>query len=408
VVVVCGGGASGVVCAIALARVKKRVLVLEKSHRVGRKILVSGNGRCNIANRDFSIERFYSNSLDALKKMLKDFGYRDVERFFNSLGIELVTESGGKVYPMGFNASGVLELLLFEMERVGVSIEYETRVVSIRAFGSRFIVEIEKGGVKTDIEAEKVVVATGSMAMPKVGGCGDGIELAKSLGHKIHTPLPALVQLVSDSGWISHLAGLKIDTSLSLLSNGQKITERRGDTLFTKYGVSGLAVLDISRDVSISLKRGERVSLSIDTFPNMDRDRLIGFLLRRVDRERGLPLELWLKGVMDRKLAKIIKMKSPKVYREIDLNRKKVSQIAYILKNLKLEIKRTRGFEYAEVAIGGVGIDEINPKTFESKKIKGIFIIGELLDVTGDRGGFNLHFAWMSGLKCARAIAGLC
>lgn len=401
-VLICGAGASGTLLAILLARAGVAVTILERRADLAKKLLVSGNGKCNISNRHISPKRYHSNSKDAIHKILAGFGADEVIKLFKTLALEITEETQGRLYPSSFSAKSLIGLLKFELEMLKVKIEFDTEVKKIEKKGSKFFVET----TKDFFEGYYLVLATGSEAMPKVGGSATGLELAKRLKHKIIKPLPSLVPFESDKRWPKLLAGLKIDARVKAISNNKKeLSSKRGDLLFTKYGLSGLAILDLSATLSLVLESGDKVYVAVDIFPDLSTDKLKTLLKSRIKKSRAMPIPLWLGGLVHPNLAKVLSKEfGLEMKNEADLNQRVVSNLAYDLKNLKIPIKKSRGFEWAEVALGGVSLEEINVKTLESKLHKNLYFAGEILDVCGDRGGFNLHFAWVSAIKVSREI----
>jgi predicted Rossmann fold flavoprotein len=389
-----GAGASGLLTSIVVARRGHKVLLIEQSRRVAKKILASGNGRCNITNIDITPQHYHCDNPPFIKKILEGYGTESVISIFKSIGLELVEGSGGKLFPMSMQSSSVVDILLYEVERLGVEILYECRVESITKESGIFAVGTTRG----EFSSTHLLLSTGSMASPKLGGGSSGIDMAKSLGHTIIPPLPSLVQLCSDEEWVNRASGVKIDASVKLYTNSQYTTQKRGDILFTNYGISGLAILDISRDVSIALSNYAYCDLIIDILPDFTKEQLINLL--QDDTEIDRPVDIWLQGILNKKLIPIIISQSKtRAKTTKELNKRELIKLSYTIKNLKLSISKTRGFESAEVAIGGVDTREIDPETMESKIIKNLYFAGEILDVDGDRGGFNFHFAWVCSMR---------
>ena len=393
-VVVVGGGASGLLASILISRGGKEVLLLEKNSRVGKKILVSGNGKCNIGNISPKPKNYYSSNPNFIDKALENYGAKEIIDIFKTIGIEIIEGSNGKLFPLSLQASSVVDILEYEAKRLGVEIICDCEVSDISKKDNIFTI---KSTIK-DILAETVILTSGSQAYPKLGGSSRGLDIATSLGHNIVTPLPSLVQLSSDETWVKEVSGVKINSTVSLYANNQYITQKSGDVLFTKYGVSGLAILDISRDISIELSNHSYCHIEVDLMPKFSKERLAKLLLSTIDKDREI--EIWLMGFINKKLAKVILRESKcRAKYTSELNRKEISKIVYNIKNLHIPISDTRGFNGAEVAIGGVDTVDINPKTMESKIVKDLYFTGEILDVDGDRGGYNFYFAWLGAIK---------
>jgi len=394
--IIIGSGAAGLVAAICSARAGEQVLLLEQNNKIGKKILVSGNGKCNIDNKYIALHRFHSQNPDFVEAVLKNHDFPIVEKFFTSIGLELVEGKEGKMFPMSLQASSVVELLEYEAKRVGVEIVCDCTVIGIDKKEHGFTVETSQGR-KT---CEKLVIASGSPAAPQLGGSNAGYAFATKMGHSLIPRHPSLVQLCSEETWVKGCAGVKVAGVAKLYANGEYITEKKGDILFTNYGISGLAILDLSREVSTCLANFDYCELSLDLMSELSKEKLTNLLLGRVQENSEKPLNLWLQGVLNKKLIPIILEQSKcKVRTEDALNRKEINKLVHAIKNLKLSISDTKGFKGAEVATGGIDTSEVNAQTMESKLVPNLFFAGEILDVDGDRGGFNFHFAWVSGMR---------
>ncbi len=394
--IVVGAGAAGLIASITAARAGHKVTLLEQNSKIGKKILVSGNGKCNIDNRYINPSRFHGQDPDFIEKVLEGYGVDVVEKFFTSIGLELTEGKEGKMFPMSLQASSVVELLEYEAKRVGVQIVCDCAVTSISKENQTFTLETTQG-TKT---CTKLLLASGSAAAPQLGGSNSGYAFATKMGHSLIPRHPSLVQLCSDESWVKACAGVKVAGVAQLYANGEYITEKKGDLLFTNYGISGLAILDLSREVSTRLANFDYCELNLDLMPELSKEKLTNLLLNRIEKENAKPLTLWLQGVLNKKLIHIIIEQSKcKAKTEGELNRKEVGKLVYTIKNLKLSINDTKGFKGAEVATGGINTIEVDPQTMESKLVFNLYFAGEILDVDGDRGGFNFHFAWVSGLR---------
>jgi len=394
--IIIGAGAAGLCAAIVLARAGQSVTLLEQNNKIGKKILVSGNGKCNINNKYISPNRFHGQNPNFIEEVLKGYDFKVVEKFFTSIGLELIEGKEGKMFPMSLQASSVVELLEHEAKRVGIEILCDCEVTGIDKVDALFTIETSQG-TKT---CTQLVMASGSPAAPHLGGSNAGYAFATKMGHSLVPRQPSLVQLCSEETWVKGCAGVKVTGLAKLYANGEYITEKKGDLLFTNYGISGLAILDLSREVSTRLANFDYCELSLDLMPQMSKEKLTNLLLARVKQNSEKPLGLWLQGVLNKKLIAIILEQSKcKVRTEDALNRKEINKLVHTIKNLKLTISDTKGFKGAEVATGGINTTEVNAQTMESKLVPNLFFVGEILDVDGDRGGFNFHFAWVTGLK---------
>lgn len=397
--IIIGAGASGLIASIIAARSGIQITLLEQNSKIGKKILVSGNGKCNIDNKYINLNRFYSQNPGFIEKVLDGYDFEMIEKFFTSIGLELIEGKEGKMFPLSLQASSVVELLEYEAKDLGVHIICDCTVTSISKEDNTFTLETSQG---TKL-CEKLLITSGSPAAPQLGGSNSGYAFATKMGHTLIPRHPSLVQLCSEESWVKGCAGVKVAGVAKLYANGEYITEKKGDLLFTKYGISGLAILDLSREVSTRLANFDYCELSLDLMPEFSKEKLTNLLLNRIQSESKKPIELWLQGVVNKKLVPIIiEQSKSKVKAENELNRKEINKLVHSIKNLKLSINDTKGFEGAEVSTGGIDTREINPKTMESNIVKNLFFAGEILDVDGDRGGFNFHFAWVSGLRAGR------
>jgi len=392
--VVIGGGASGLLASILISRKNIKVTILEKSNKIGRKILASGNGKCNIGNINPISSFYHSTNSQFIEEVLKGYGAKEIINIFKTIGIEIIEGKDGKLFPLSLQASSVLDILEYEAKKLGVEIISNCNIKEILKDNHKFIIKTDKNS----IVATKVLLASGSPASPQLGGSYSGLDIASSFGHNIITPLPSLVQLSSTEEFLKDISGVKIYSVVKLYANNNYITQKEGDVLFTNYGISGLAILDISRYVSLELANYSYCELSIDLIPNYTKEVLLKMFLSHINNNKLI--DIWLNGFINKKLIPIILEQSKcKIKESKNLNRKEILKIIYIIKNFKLSISDTRGFKGAEVAMGGVDTKEVNPITMESNLVKNLYLAGEILDIDGDRGGFNFHFAWVSAIR---------
>jgi len=399
--IIIGAGAAGLCAAIVSARAGRQVLLLEQNGKAGKKILVSGNGKCNIGNRYISTQRFHSQNPGFIEKVLESYAFEQVKDFFRSIGLELIEEKEGKMFPMSLQASSVIDLLEYEAKRAGVEILCNCKVKRIEKEADGFVLDTTQGSK----HSSKLLITSGSPAAPQLGGNDSGYVFATAMGHTLIPRYPSLVQLCSEETWVKTCAGVKIAGVARLYANGEYITEKEGDLLFTNYGISGLAILDLSREVSIRLASFDYCELSLDLMPKLSKEKLTNLLLSRIGKGSEKHIELWLQGILNKKLIRIIMEQSKCRSRvESDLNRKEINKLVHSIKNLKLSINDTKGFKGAEVSTGGIDTAEVDPQTMESKCVPSLYFAGEVLDVDGDRGGFNFHWAWVTGLRAGEAI----
>lgn len=393
---VIGGGASGLVAAVAAARNGADVTIYEKMNRVGKKILATGNGRCNYTNMNMSISRYHGKNIRLAENVLDFFDLDKTLNFFEELGIAPRVGELGKVYPGSLQASSVLDVLRFETERLGVEEVTDFEVIELRKIKGKFSI-IGRDAV---YQADKVILATGGKAGPQFGSDGKGYGLAKSFGHKIIETFPALVQLKLKGRYFKRIAGIRFDGAVKGFSGKNFIREDEGEILFTDYGISGPPVLQISRKVIEELNNGESVFVYVDMFPQRSKAELYELLSGRFGKIGYKSVEDGLIGFINKKLIPVVLAEAN--FEDTGkkcggLNKKEIYRIIDILKEWKFEVSGHNTWQQAQSTAGGVDMSEVNPKTLESAKVKGLYLSGEILDVDGDCGGFNLQWAWSSG-----------
>jgi len=383
-IAILGAGASGLLSSILLSQKGFHVTIFEKNNKVGKKLLATGNGRCNVTNYNISLKNFYSNSnISLIEKNITNFSYEDCKTLFNKLGIEFKVVASGRAYPLSLTSSSIVDILEYEALKSGVKIELNHEITDIKYQNKKFT-------LNKNLHFDKLIIATGSIAMPKLGSSESGYQFAKQFRHKLIKPVASLVQLVSSNKHLEVVSGVKIEAM---------IDNQRGDFLFTKYGVSGSLILDLSKKISKQLQTQKTVKMSVDTMPDFSFDTLVKMLTKRLENLQDKELNLWLDGIMNKKLAKYIMLNSniPSHIKYAKfLSQKEIINIVKTIKNLQFTITDTKGFETCEVCAGGVELTQIDLETMESKNQKDLYFIGEVLDVDGDCGGYNLHWAWSS------------
>ncbi len=393
-IAIIGAGASGLVAAITAASRGSKVTIYEKSAKIGKKIHASGNGRCNITNADITLENYHGKHPHFAKEIIKF----DAKKFFNDLGLQLRFGNGTRLYPYSHQASIVVDFLGYECKRLGVEFVKECEIERIEKENEHFVLHYHDRRFLHDA----LMIATGSAAMPNLGSSESGYHFAKSFGHTVEKPFAALVQLTSDDTVFTKASGVKMEADMEIFVDNQAKMGVRGDLLFTSYGLSGSAILDLSRTASRATMRKQDVFIMIDLLPDFSQQALKTLLQKQLPLK--LPLYLWLNGIIPKKLIEPI-MIAAKLDTNKPLNSKTINTLSYTLKNLKVSITGTRGAKGAEIMAGGVSTQEINPKTMESKLVKGLFFAGEVVDIDGDCGGYNLHWAWASGYKAGCGLS---
>lgn len=396
-IIVIGGGAAGLTAAIAAARNRAQVTILEQLNRVGKKILATGNGRCNLTNIHTGIQYYHGKNPKFIHGAFGQFDVQQTMDFFEYLGIHCKVEGGGKVYPASDQATSVLEVLRYELQRLGVKERCEAEVVAVEAAGSGFIVTLKDGEI---LKANKVIVATGGMASPQLGSNGSGYHLLKSLGHHLISPSPALVQLKLKSPFLKQLKGVKFIGQATLGTGERVIRTEDGEILFTDYGISGPPILQLSRMAVQALNQNNHPWLRLDLFPQFSPDQLMELIQLRLAYQPEKPLDFSFVGLLNKRLIPVLLKTAeinPITMSARALKPHDLSRILSLLKGWTFDIIGSQPWSHAQVTAGGMDVGQVNPKTMESRLVKGLYLAGELLDIDGDCGGFNLQWAWSSG-----------
>ena len=392
-IAVIGGGASGLIAAITARKAGKKVTILERKERILKKVLVTGNGRCNLTNARASISNYFGKNILLIENILNNFTPQNVMNFFYELGVICNEEERGKVYPLSGQASSVVDALRFEAEKLGIKIETEFYVRKIEKDGFKFKIFSEG---KRKIEANRVILSTGGQSYPELGSNGSGFQLAKDFGHSITKLSPAIVQLKTEKYQVKGLQGIKADTSVTAYGDNKKICTYNGELLFTDYGISGNVVFNISFVMPLY----KNVEFEIDFMKKFDYNELYELLRKRKKIMAHLTMENYFNGMINKKLGQFLSKMSgiEKLSKPVkDLNDNEIKKLCTSLKKYRINILETTGFKNAQVTAGGISLDEVNTDTLESKIIKGLYFSGEVLDVYGECGGFNLQWAWASG-----------
>lgn len=403
-IAVIGGGASGLSCAIELLRNVKnndnvRVTLIEKLPRVGKKLLVTGNGRCNLTNMN-AAEYGYRGDTEFAEFALKTLTPEKNIEFFNSLGLYTRTEDEGRVYPLSNQASSVLDALRFECNRLGVEALCDYRAVHLKTIDNGVTQKIV---VNNRDRFDYVVVACGGKAAKVHGTDGDAYELLKMMGHKITPIAPALVSLNCDD-FTKALKGVRSICKMDLIIDGEKALENYGEVQFTDYGLSGIPIMQLSRYVSMS--PSNNIYINLDVTPDFTEDEISGYLFDRREFGTGL-CENVLIGLMNKQLC-ITLLKECGIApngKIFEMSDDEIIKLSKLCKCWKIKIKNSRSFDYAQVTAGGADCSQFNPETMESKLVNNLFCCGEALDIDGDCGGYNLQWAWSSGRLAGRTIA---
>lgn len=391
-IIIIGAGASGIVTAINTKNENNKVILLEKNDRIGKKLLATGNGRCNYTNMNLT-EKNYS-SPDFVKRTLEEFTNEDLINYFKILGLES-TRDGERVYPISLKANSVLNILIYWLEKKGIEIKTNTQVKEIKKKKKGYEVITNEETLKADV----VVAAFGGKAMPASGSDGVSFEILKKMGIRVTDLKPALTQLKLDSKYLKHLSGTKVLGLARLLKDEKLVDESEGEILFTNYGISGPPILDMSVNIS------DNNIIEVPLINNLNEDS-IDMLYNRYYMFPDFSLEEFLLGIVDKKFIHYI-VDSLNMDKNIAMNMIPVGdfeKIVGLLLKSRFRVIGNTGFKNAQVTRGGVSLDEVNPENYESKKFKGLYIIGEALDIDGDCGGYNLHFAFGCGYRLGKIL----
>lgn len=393
-IIIIGAGASGLTAAYFAAKNQAKVTILEHTSKAGKKILVTGNGKCNLTNMVQTPEDYRGKEPEFGYELLKYFSVEDTLSYMEELGIA-TKEKRGYVYPRSETAVTVRQKLLQKCLALGVNIVYDVKADEIKKEKGKFFVTTNQGSY----EGDACILATGSQAAPKTGSDGSGYILAKSLGLKIVKPLPALVQLCAEDKICKEASGVRCEVMADLYIQGEHKISNQGELQITEYGLSGIIMMQISRYAVEALERRKQVQIGLDFFPEMTESELAKKLYQYMTQAKEETLLEVLEGFLNYKLAfgLLCQMGIGKKKRAKDADGSFAGDMAHFLKNYMVEINGYRGFEQAQVCQGGVDTSQIQQDTMEVKEMKGLYVVGELLDVDGNCGGYNLQFAWGSG-----------
>ena len=401
-VLVIGGGAAGLLAAITAAREGAGVTLLEKKEKVGRKILATGNGRCNYTNTKAEPGKYMGGDPSFPRQALAQFTPENALDFFQELGIQPKIEGEGKVFPLSEQASSILDVLLFAMEDLGVRVEAGVSLLSLWGREGDFHALGEDG---REWLGDRVILATGGKALPSSGSDGSGYLLAEALGHRITPLYPALVQLKLEGEDFKRLDGVKLRGTAALIHQGKVLAREEGDLLFASYGISGPPILQLSPLAGALLEKGLVPELRISCLPGFQGEELLALLRERFQRP-GRTKEQALVGLIHKRLI-------PVVLKEAGLGRGRepasssteedLKRLGKQLQDWSFRVKGTKGWTSAQVTAGGVDTVQVDAGTMESRLVPGLYFAGEVLDVHGYCGGFNLHWAWASGHMAGKA-----
>jgi len=388
--IVIGGGAAGIMAAITAKRQSASVLVCEKMPKIGKKLLITGAGRCNLLNDTLDASFYNPGSQAFVGSVLEQFGKDAMLAFFRELGLAIYADETGRIFPVTNQAASVLKVLEMELERLKVTLDLGCEIKNLRVTKNGFEISAGTGEKET---GRKVILCAGGKSYPALGADGNGYALAAAFGHKVIEPVPSTVPLIVKDPCCHFLQGQKVRAKVTSRIDGKDIRTASGELLFTQYGLSGTAILDVSDEISIALNRDhlKNVTVTADLVPFMDEAALAEEFSRRF--EKGVAHENLLEGLLTHKF--FLSFRS-------EIQNADASSIARLLKRKEFKVLGTRGWNEAEFTAGGIPVNEVDPLTLESKLQKGLYFAGEVLDVQGRRGGYNLAWAWASGAVAGR------
>lgn len=397
-VLIVGGGATGLISAITLARKGISVTILERNNKCGKKLLITGNGRCNYWNENQSLDKYHSQNIELVQEFLNN-NQDKVLKFYESIGI-VSKVINGYYYPFSNQATSIVNALFTTATNLGVIFKYEEKVIDIEK-KNKFIIKTEKN----IYEADKLILTTGSKAAANTGSDGSGYFLAQKLGHSIVEVLPSLVSLKGKDNFYKDWDGARCEVDLTLKENNQILKEEHGEVQLTSYGISGICVFNLSGIVAKGLNKSYKEEIEINFVPwfKQNDECFKNYLDEAAEKLKDYTLSQILEGFLNYKVVNLI-LKLAKVARDIKWNQVDKDLIIKYLRHFNFEVLETNDFNLAQVCSGGVALTEVNMKTLESLKVANLYLGGEILDVDGDCGGYNLGFACMCGLVIGESI----
>ncbi len=401
-VVIVGGGAAGM-CAAINIKMRDRsisVVILEQLSRVGKKLITTGNGRCNISNLNINLDRYHGEDVRFAEYALENYDNHFAADFFSEIGVVFTYDETGRGYPYSLQASSVVDSLRFALDEYGVDTFVDTAVLSYSKKENFFNVKTTNG----DFVCESLVVATGLYSGgSKLGSNGSMLKILKNAGYKAVKTTPAIVQLKTETDIVKSLKGMKVNADVNLSINGTAVRGDFGEVLFCDYGLSGPPIMQLSRDVE--RQSGEKI-ISLDLMWEYGFAQVCDILSFRATALRNRNLDEYLTGMLNKRVGQaVIKMCGLKLSDSVaSLKTADIKQIASVIKGMKFNVTGTTGFENSQVTAGGLDTTQFSPKTMESKRERGLYCIGEILDIDGDCGGFNLQWAWSSAFCASNAI----
>jgi predicted Rossmann fold flavoprotein len=404
-VLIVGGGSSGLMAAITAAASGAEAVLLERNDRVGKKLLATGNGRCNLTNMNLRPDDFHGADREWTEAVLGKFPLKKTLDFFESLGVACRSEEGGKVFPWSFQASAVLDVLRYEGQRLGMQTLTGTEVKTLSRENDAFWVETRDG---CRFSGDRVVMACGGRAGPQFGSDGSAYRLVTALGHSLVEPFPAIVPLRLRGDFFRRLQGVKVQGRVEAGLGSESLRREDGEILFTEYGLSGPPVLQLSRTAGEVLKKGGQPWLRLDLFPEKEPEELAARLAERLRGQGHKNIEMALVGWLHKRLIPVLLQQAGIADRTrqcAELSHDERNKLAALLKSWTMAVIGAQPWPMSQVTAGGVDCRDVEATSLESRLVPGLHFCGEMLDVDGDCGGFNLQWAWSSGYVAGRHAA---
>ena len=400
VIGIIGGGASGMAAALAAAENKNlQVILMERQARVGRKLQATGNGRCNLSNLHAAQGGYHGENARFSDWAIKEFGPEAALDWFRGLGLFTVAEPSGRVYPYSDQANSVVDVLRFALEQPNITVKLGFEVEKVKKTASGFRVSTREESV----ECEKLIVACGGLAGTKLGGSMSGYKLLRAFGHSCTRLRPALVQLKTAWGGVAGLKGVRANSHAAIVHNGLVTAESTGELQFTEYGLSGPVIFEVSRD---ACQGGGEWLCRLDFLPEIGAETLKAELLRR--KSTNLPASELLTGILHNRLGRVLAQAAGISQNRVisELSESDLEQAVRAVKGFEVPLMEPMGMDCAQVTAGGITTGEFNEQTMESRLVPGLYACGEVLDIDGDCGGYNLQWAWSSGRLAGRSAGG--
>lgn len=400
-VIIIGAGASGMMSAITAARENKKVLIIEKLDKAGKKLLATGNGKCNFTNANMSTACFGGDK-NFITYVLEQFSVSDCLKFFQSIGI-YPKNRNGYYYPNSEQAASVVNAFLEEIERLEIEILYSTKIQTISPYEEKVVVGTDNG----IFTGRKLIIATGLLAAPKLGSDGSLFEVIKMLGHRFQPILPALCGFYCKGINFKKTSGVRATGTVTAIIDGKENMKDTGEIQFADYGLSGIPIFQISRILSKGLYQKSDVKIAINLLPEMTYAEILEELYHRKIIKNSQTADKFLNGLVNQKLGDMI-LEKARIDKDMFVSSLKdtdMKHMAFLLQNITVSVTKYRDFEFAQVCTGGISPSEIHTSTLESKFVQNIYFAGEILDVDGICGGYNLHFAWATGYIAGKAVS---